>query len=460
VRQMLTESVVLACLGGGLGVVLAQLGIGAILRVAPSAVPRLEEATINAQVLTFAMIVSVLTGVIFGLGPAFAAWQTDLRDKMTADAAGSGVRNLLVAGQLALAIVLLSGAALMMKSYWRMNSHAPGFVPEQIMVMRVPLSGPAYGTWLAKGAYIQQVKERVESTRGVRAMGVDCGTLNGTVRVGGDPMFAAIRAVSPGYLRAMGVPLLEGRWPAVGDMFGVLVNESFARGMKARGSLLGRRVEGSVLNDVVVGVVADFKYRQLDAAASPEVYMSYERFPFVRSARVVVRTGGDPAGVMPAVRKTISGIDITQPVYEVQTLEQALADSIAPRRFNLLLLGVFAGTALLMALVGIYGVISYAVAQRNREIGIRMALGASRSGVVKMVVGHGMRMAGVGIVVGVAAALGLARLIANLLYDVPPHDPVAFAGAAGLLTGAAFLASLIPAVRAAWVDPLVALRYE
>lgn len=273
-------------------------------------------------------------------------------------------------------------------------------------------------------------------------------------------MPAAIRAVSPGYLRAMGAPLLEGSWPADGELFGVLVNERFARSMEGQGSVVGRQVLGSVLNERVVGVVADFKHRQLDAAAAPEVYMPYERFPFVRSARVVVRTEGDPAQVIPVLRKTISGIDVTQPVYEVQTLEQALADSIAPRRFNLLLLGVFAGTAMLIALVGIYGVISYAVAQRNREIGIRIALGASRRQVIQMVVGEGMRMAVLGTVVGVAAALWLARMVSNLLYDVSAHDPAAFISASGLLMGAAFLASLIPAVRAAMVDPLVALRYE
>ncbi|MEP7361741.1 MAG: ABC transporter permease [Acidobacteriota bacterium] len=460
IRQILTENLLLACLGGALGAVLAQWGIAAILRVAPHSVPRLAEAAINVQVLTYTMVISLLTGIVFGIGPAFAAWRTDLRCGLALDSGRSRIRNILVAGQLALAIVLLSGAGLMMKSFWRMNSHAPGFAPEQIVVMRVPLSGPAFATWLAKGAYLQQVKERTAAIPGVQAMGVDCGSLNGTVKVGGESRFAAIRAVSPGYLRAMGVPLLAGNWPADGDLFGVLVNESFARGMKTRGSMVGRRVEGSILNDSVTGVVADFKYRKLDAAPMPEVYMPYERFPFVRSAQVVTRVAGDPMAAIPAIRKAISGIDATQPVYEVQTLEQALSDSIAPRRFNLLLLVVFAGTALLMALVGIYGVISYVVAQRNREIGIRIALGATRGRVVGMVLGQGMKVAMVGIGLGVISAVGLSRLMANLLYEVPASDPVAFAGAAALLAGAAFVASLIPALKAALVDPLVALRYE
>jgi putative ABC transport system permease protein len=460
IRQMLTESLLLACLGGSVGVLLAHWSIAIMPRIAPHSVPRLAEASVDASVLAFALFVSVATGFVFGLGPAFAAWQTDLRERLTPDSGNSRMRSLLVAGQLALAIILLSGAGLMIKSYWRMNTHPPGFEPEGIAVMRVPLSGQAYTTWVAKGAYLQQVKERVEATPGVRAIGVDCGTLNGTVKVGGEPVFAAIRAVSPGYLRAMGVPLRAGRWPADSELFGVLVNESFVRGMKGKGSVAGSRVQGSVLNDTVIGVVADFKYRKLDASAAPEIYMSYERFPLVRSARVVVRMDGNPELVIPAIRKTIAAIDITQPVYEVQILERALADSIAPRRFNLLLLAIFAGTALLMALVGIYGVISYAVAQRNREIGIRIALGASRGQVVRMVVGQGMRMAVAGVAAGLAAALGLARLIVNLLYDVEANDPVAFAGAAALLTGAALFATLIPALKAALVNPLVALRHE
>ena len=460
VRQMLTESLVLAGVGGALAVLLAHGGLEAMLRAAPHAVPRIAEARVDGPVLAFTLAVSLLTGFLFGLGPAFAAWRTDLRAGMAPDTRQARVRSLLVAGQLALAIVLLSGAGLMMKSYWRMNSHATGFEPAQIAVMRVPLSGPAYTTWVAKGAYLRQVLERTAAIPGVRAVGVDCGSLNGTVRVGVESVFGAIRAVSPGYLRAMGVPLREGRWPEDGELFGVLVNESFARSLRASGSVVGRRVQGSVLNDAVIGVVADFRYRQLDARAAPEIYMSYERFPLVRSARVVARTEGDPARVIPALQKAIAGIDSTQPVYEVQTLEAALADSIAPRRFHLQLLAVFAGTALLMAAVGIYGVVSYAVSQRNREIGIRMALGASGGRVVGMVVGQGMRMAGMGIAVGLVAALGLARLMATLLYDVETNDAAAFAGASAVLAGTALGAILIPALKAALVDPLDALRHE
>jgi hypothetical protein len=224
---------------------------------------------------------------------------------------------------------------------------------------------------------------------------------------GAEPMSASIRAVSAGYLRAMGAPLLQGRWPANGDLFGVLVNESFAR--------------------------------KIAAAPAPKIYMPFERFPLVRSLKVVVRTAGDPKPAAPVIRKLIE-IDRTQPLYELQTLEQALSDSIAPRRFNLFLLGTFAATAMLMALLGIYGVIAYSVAQRTQEIGIRMALS--------------------GIAVGSAVALGLSRLMVSLLYEVKPDDPQVLAAVAVVLAACALLACATPAFKAAFVDPIVALRHE
>jgi putative ABC transport system permease protein len=291
--------------------------------------------------------------------------------------------------------------------------------------------------------------------------------LNASVKVqgvareaSGAAHFAAIRAVSGGYLRAMGVPLLQGRWPADKDLFGVLVNESFARSIGARRESVGSHVVGSILDDTIVGVVADFKYRQLDAEPGPEIYMPYERFPLVRSVRIVVRTAGNPNSAAPMIRTLVSGIDRTQPVYELQTLEQALVDSIAPRRFNLFLLGTLAATALLMALVGIYAVVAYSVAQRTHEIGVRMALGAQRHEIVGMVIRQGIGLALLGVGFGVVAALGLTRLMASLLYEVKPNDPQTFAAVAAILAVTAVFACWIPALRSANVDPLVALRCE
>jgi len=237
------------------------------------------------------------------------------------------------------------------------------------------------------------------------------------------------------------------------------VNQTFARKLIGRDPI-GRHLGGSFLSGTIVGVVADFKYWQLDSESAPEVYYPYERSPVPPSMRVVVRTSGEAIAMAPAIGKLISEIDRTQPVYELQTLDQALSDSIAPRRFNLLLIGAFAATALFMALIGIYGVIAYSVAQRTHEIGIRMALGAPRGEIVLMVIGQGMGFALAGIVTGLAAALGLTRLMASLLYDVKPNDPQTFAAVGVALGAAALLACWVPALKAAWIDPVISLRYE
>jgi putative ABC transport system permease protein len=474
VRQLLTESVALALLGGAAGLLVAQWAIKAMLRFAPQAIPRLTEARIDGGVLAFTLFLSLATGFLFGLGPAFFIWKASLHDTLKSDtgtsttsAARLRTRGLLVAAQLALAVVLLTGAGLMLKSFWRMNAHAPGFAPEKILTLRVALSGANYDAWLAKAAYINRLLQRTEAMPGVEAVGVDRGSLNSSVKIrganqaaSGESVFAAIRAVSPGYLRAMGVPLLEGAWPNRGQLFGVLVNESFARNIAKNGNAVGSHVEGSVINDDIVGVVADFKYRKLDAPPSPEIYMPYERFPMGRSIMLAIRTASDPRSIAPLLRAAAAEIDATQPVYELQTVEQALSDSIAPRRFNMALLCVFALTALLMGLVGIHGVVAYTVAQRNHEIGVRMALGASRSQVVGMVVGQGMGVVLFGIAIGVAGAFGLTRFIRSLLYEVQPNDPLTFATVAVILAVVALLACAIPAHRAAFVDPVVALRYE
>jgi predicted permease len=473
-RQLLTENVLLALLGGAVGLFLAHWAITAIVRIAPQAVPRLAETRIDAWVLGFTLVLSLATGVLFGLGPAVSIWKAALHDRLKSDSGTSSTsssrsrtRGLLVATELALVMVLLTGAGLMLKSFWRMNAHSPGFSPDNILVMRVPLSGPRYTAWPQQATYIQQLLERTEAVPGVQGVGIDCGSLNASVKVqgvareaSGAAHFAAIRAVSGGYLRAMGVPLLQGHWPADKDLFGVLVNESFARSIGARRESVGSHVVGSILDDTIVGVVADFKYRQLDAEPGPEIYMPYERFPLVRSVRIVVRTAGNPNSAAPMIRTLVSGIDRTQPVYELQTLEQALADSIAPRRFNLFLLGTLAATALLMALVGIYAVVAYSVAQRTHEIGVRMALGAQRHEIVGMVIRQGIGLALLGVGFGVVAALGLTRLMASLLYEVKPNDPQTFAAVAAILAVTAVFACWIPALRSANVDPLVALRCE
>jgi len=474
IRQLLVESVLLALLGGIAGLLLSRWCLAIMVRLGSEAVPRLGETQTDGWVLSFTLAVSLLTGLLFGLGPAITLGRTDLHGALKADARISSAaagrlrgRGGLVALQLALAIVLLTGAGLMLKSFWRMNAKPLGFAPESILVMRVSLSAPQYRSWPPQEAYLHELLRRVNTAPGVLAVGIDCGTLNTAVRVEGaqqnsskEQPLAAVRFVSPGYLRAVGVPLIEGRWPTGGESLDVvLVNQSFTRKI-VTGDPVGRPISGSFLSGTTVGVVADFKYWQLDAEPRPEVYMAYEWSPVVRSVRVVVRVSGDARLAASTIRKLISDIDRAQPVYELQTLEQALSDSIAPRRFNLFLLGTFAAIALLLGLIGIYGVIAYSVAQRTHEIGIRRALGAQRGDIVRMVVWQGMRMALVGIGVGLAAALGLTRLMASLLYDMKANDPLTFVAVALILAVTAFLACWAPALRAALVDPTVALRCE
>ncbi|HEU0138636.1 MAG TPA: ABC transporter permease [Bryobacteraceae bacterium] len=472
VRQFLAESVLLALLGCAAGLLLAQWAISVLPRLAPQAVPRLAETTIDGRVLAFTLAVSVFSGLFCGLAPVIYAWRAEVFDVLKAEtgtsSAASGrirLRGVLVASQIALAVVLLAGAGLMLKSFWRMNAKPAGFAPDKILVMRVALSGSQYSTWSPKQAYTEELLQTLQALPGVEAAGVDAGTLNTNVQVddgvpspgGGVP--ASIRGVSPGYLRAIGIPLLKGAWPERGNLFGVVVNEAFARRI-AGGEATGKHLSGSILNDTITGVVADFKTWQLDAEPLPEVYLPYERLPLNRSMRVVVRAEDGAAALAPVVRQLVAGIDRTQPVYEFQTLQDALSASIAPRRFNLFLLGAFAATALLLAVIGIYGVMAYSVSQRTREIGIRMALGARRGEIIGMVVRQGMKLALAGIVAGIPAGIALTRLMKSLLYGVNPGDPWIFALVVAALVAAALLAAGGPALKAARVDPLTALRYE
>ena len=475
VRQFLTESILLALLGGIAGLVLARSVLILIIWIGSQAVPRIAETKIDGWVLTFALAISLATGVLFGLAPASSFWRGNPDEVLnvratSASARSLRLRGLLVSLELAMAIVLLSAAGLMLRSFWRMNDYPPGLMPDKILVMKVSLSGgPYFKNWPQQDAYLHELFRRIGSVPGVQAFGIDCGALNQPISVEGvswgspnEQPTAALRAVSPGYFRVMGVPLNQGHWPTERETLDVvLVNQSLAWRTVGRGrEIVGRHLSGSFLNATIAGVVADFPDWQLDQPPEPQVYMPYQRAPVVNSVRVVVRTSTDPTYVESAIRKLVSSIDRNVPVYQLQTLQQALFDSIAPRRFNMFLLGAFAGTALLLALVGVYGVIAYSVAQRTREIGIRMALGAEHGEIISMVLRQGMQMAVAGIAVGILAALALTRLMASMLYNVKSNDPATFFIVALLLALTALVACFLPALKAARVDPMVALRYE
>ena len=482
IRQFLTEGVLLALFGGAAGLLLARGAIVVMIRDLPHALPRLAQTRLDAPVLLLTAALSCLTGILFGLPPAVLLWRNDLQDALkgstTHTATGSvghiRTREVLVSIELALAVVLLTGAGLMVKSFWRMTAAPPGFDPSSILTLSVSLAGAQYDTWPAQQAYLQTLLSRLEAFPGVEAAGIDGYTLHTNVKVEGlssgsaATSFAGIRAVSAGYLHAMGVPLLPqygaGHWPTDRQMLDdVLVNESFARSFSLKGeSVIGRHISGSFLTGTIIGVVADFKYSQLDEEPMPEIYTSYKLAPVTTpmSMDVFVRMSGNGKPDARAIEKLVANIDRTQPVYDVQTLEQALSGSVAPRRFNLFLLGIFAGTALLLAIIGIYGVIAYSVALRTQEIGVRMALGASRADILSMVIVKGLRLAALGVLLGISAALGLTRLMVSLLYDVKASDPTTFASVALLLVTTALLACLGPALRAALIDPMTALRRE
>lgn len=484
-RQFLTESLVLALLGGAVGLIAVRWCLTLLLRVLPRAVPRLAEANMDGLVVGFALLTSVATVLFFGLAPALSVWKTDLRDAVREGtrtaSAGAGslrIRRLLVAAELSIAVVLLIGGGLTMKSFWRMNAHPPEFHPESILIMKVPLSGPQYVEAQPRHAYTDELLRRVQAIPGAQAVGVmpHYPILTGLDVKGrrrqpqaGIPIPTALNATSAGYAQAMGLRVVRGRWLAQSEPMPVaVINESLARREFGDQDPVGRQLSLQAIAPnprapfyvPVVGVVSDVKHSKLDRPAEPEVYVPYVHVPIGSGIALVVRTPGDPVAIVPTIRRVMTDLDPAQPLYDVQTLEDALADSVAPRRFNAFLLNAFALTALVLALIGIYGVTAYWVAQRTREIGLRMALGAQRRDVVGTVVRQGMQLALTGIIVGLAAAAGLSRLMVSLLYDVEPVDPQTFGFVAALLAATALVACAAPAARAARVDPIDALRHE
>jgi putative ABC transport system permease protein len=477
--QLLIESLMLALAGGGAGLLLARWSLSLILALVPYAIPRLIESSIDLPVLTFTLGASLVTALVFGVGPALALGTVSPQDALRLGAKPSSSASMtphagrwLVAVEMALAIVLLSGAGLLVKSFWRLNAHPPGFEPGNVLTMKVQFSGPQYDEDKRRGAYIDEFLRRVASLPGVSAAGISThGDMRSVAIVEGAPKLPPeevmerssilVNVVSAGSSRALGMRVLSGRWISETEpSTSVVVNESLARRDFAGEDAVGRRIRlhsDDAPFATIVGVVADLKYATLAERPEPEAYVPYSSDAPGRFT-AAVRTSVDPVTLAAAMRRSLSDIDPTLPVFDVQTLEQALGDSIAPRRFNLILLTVFASAALVLAVTGVYGVIAYSVSQRTHEIGIRMAVGADRRDVVTMVLRQGLGTALGGIVVGVAAATLLTRLMASLLYDVQPTDPQTFAIAAVGLAVTALAASLVPALRAARIDPAETLR--
>ncbi|HTV58165.1 MAG TPA: ABC transporter permease [Verrucomicrobiae bacterium] len=495
VRQLLTESLVLSCAGGGLGLLMAAWGTKAALKLVPDALPRAQSVHIDSRVLLFTLTASVLAGIFFGLAPALKTVRADIHDTLKEGGRGSsGTRHRLqgvfVVVEMATALVLLIGAGLMIRSLAKLWGVNPGFNPHHVITFSFSYPTTMGATPDAIRASMTQLENAVAAVPGVEAV-----SLNGTSMpmtgdselpfwIEGQPKPATVSEmktslfylVGPGYLKAMGIPLDRGRFLSDFDNAQsppvIVIDEKFAKIYFPGQDPIGQHVNFGILNRSaeIVGIAGHVKQWGLDENAQSPVeaqfYMPISQIPdqfmplLARGGVFVARTEGSPEIEMGAIRKAIGKVNSQIVTYETETMDQIISDSMAARRFSMILLGIFAALALALSCVGIYGVISYLAGQRTHEIGIRMAIGAQRSDVLRLILGQGAKMALIGVGAGLAGSLALTRLMARMLFGVSPYDPLTFFGVACLLVLVALAACYIPARRAMRVDPMVALRYE
>jgi predicted permease len=491
VMQVLTESVVLALAGGFLGFLFASWGVTLLVSFIPSdLVPRVDEVKLDGRILTFNFLVSVLTGLCFGLAPACQATKTNLSEalkeggrRLSVARRHQALRQGLVAAQTAISLVLLIGSGLLLRSFVRLSEVELGFNPDKTLTMNVALPAARYPTVTQMKAFYGEILTRTRAVPGVISAGIaNAVPLGGGVRIYGDfkvegqpevrDLFASKVAVSPDYFRTIGVQLLKGRSFAESDDAEapgvVIVSERLARHLWPNQEPLGRRIQlGIGANSEswlsVVGVVHDVRQDDLRADPPQGVYVPYQQVFhtfLLDTMTVAARTAGKPGSVAPTLRKIIQAVDPALPVYNVRTMGELVSWKVAHPRFNAWLIGAFSGIALLLALVGIYGALSYSVAQRTHEIGVRSALGARRADVMSLVIGQGMRAVLAGLLIGGLAACALTRYLAHQLYSVTPTDPMTFAVVLSAFVAVALVACLIPALRATRIDPQEALRYE
>ncbi|HEX8179612.1 MAG TPA: ABC transporter permease [Pyrinomonadaceae bacterium] len=487
IRQLLTESVLLSLVGGGAGLLLSIWLTDLLIAVSPPNSPRFDEIRPDARVFLFTLALTITTGLIFGLAPALQASRPDLNEALKEGGRSGGeagrrnrVRSLLMVGEIALSFMLLAGAGLLIKSFMRLRDVSPGFNPNGVLTMRLSPPSAKYAKGEPRVGIYRQVLERVRGLPGVQAAGA---TL--TLPLGGDtfsvgrsfiregrPMTpeesanASYYVATPDYFRALQIPLVAGRAFSEQDTdkspMVVVINETMARKHWPGESPIGKRI--TIWRDEkfareIVGVVGDTR-AALDAPAGAQMYVPFAQDSGWGALTMVVRTSVEPSSLAATVRNEIHALDKTLPVYNVKTMNEVAAASVAPQRASMLLLTAFASVALLLAVIGIYGITAYYVTQRTHEIGVRMALGAQASDVLRLVVGQGIRLTLIGLALGLVSAMALTRVMATLLYGVQPTDPATFALGALLLAAVALLACYIPARRATKVDPLIALRYE
>ena len=489
VRQLLTESVLLGVLGGAAGLLVAVLTLYLVRDINPGNIPRLDAIRIDGSVLAFTFGVSILTGIIFGMAPAVRVARVDLNSSLKSGGRSSqteggftvarhGLRSLLVITELALSMVLLIGAGLLIRSFARLASVPPGFNPDHVISMRSAEAGPKYQQDKARIQYYQQIGDRISRLPGVQSQGaVSTLPLTASVSWGGiliegytpppsEPELQVdMRVATNDYFRTMEIPLLQGRFFSDHDTSDVpkviLIDDKMAKRFWPHESAVGKRMRANVKDPwyTVVGVVGTVKQYGLDIDGRMVVY-----YPEQQSADgglyLVARTSNDPASVASAMVREIHAIDAGVPVFEVRTMQERLHDSLARQRFSMAVLGGFAGFAMLLAAVGVYGVISYMVTQGTHDIGLRMALGAQQRNILGLVVKQGMALAAIGIVAGLMGAFSLTRVMATLLFGVSATDVATFSVVTLFLVAIALVASYVPALRATRVDPVVALHYE
>jgi putative ABC transport system permease protein len=490
-RQLLTECVLLSLLGGAAGIGLAVWGVDALLALSPADLPRIDEVRIDWRMLIFTFSIAAMTGILFGLVPALKASRVNLTQSLkegsrsVIGSAGQRLRSLIVAAEIALSLVLLIGAGLLMRSFFGLTRVNPGFDAHNVLTMKMMVPRSKYKDRTAVVNFYRELLEKIKALPGIEsAAGISQLPLSGDYW-GGTLTFEGVtanaergnlasfevdqRAITPDYFSTMKTPLLEGRFFTNLDVRGkpnvAIIDETLARRLWPDASPIGRRFTFGRFPEKpddwveIVGVVRHIRHHKLDANVREEVYYPHALVSFSQMS-IAIRTASEPLSMVGAVRDTVRSLDNDQPIYRIHTMEELVSQALAPARFTLLLLLIFAGVAGALAVVGIYGVMSNAVTQRTHEIGVRMALGAQVSDVLSLIVGHGIKLVSVGIGVGLAAAFLMTRLLQTLLYNVSATDSMTFVAVSAVLAGVALVACFVPARRAAKVDPMIALRYE
>jgi putative ABC transport system permease protein len=492
VRQGLTESILLSAIGGASGLLLAVWSLRAVRPLIPANMLFVQNIALDTRVLLFLVGVSFASGIIFGLFPVLHTLRVDINEPLKEGAPSSPAkksfigraRGVLAIAEVAMALVLLVGAGLLIKSFWRLSSIDPGFRAEHVLTARIALPSNIYQSSAQRVTFFDETLQRISALPGVGAASyvsdLPFGKVSGIAfrptleqetpahAAAKKNQFASFYQVSSDYFRAMGIPLISGRYFNGRDRAGtpkvVVINSKIASLYWPGENPIGRRIglPGPAQPSnwaEIVGIVGDVKHRNLAEESSPEYYIPvFQASP--GAAFLVVRTFGDPGAAVTSIRQTVAQVDRTLPLSTFISMNDRVSESVAEPRFRTLLLGIFAALALILAAAGIYGVMSYNVAQRTREIGIRIAMGAGRRDVLSLILGQSLKLTLIGIAIGLAASWGLTRLLASVLYNVTPHDFFTLASVSVLLSAVALFASYIPARRAMRIDPLVALRYE